>query len=70
MRKAVWLASMQWPEMIEPVCIGGNKQRTYSEALRLLHEEHGTGDVPRPAAGCTLPITGDDIDMREIPYIQ
>lgn len=68
--KLVWLASMQWPERIAPVCVGGNKQRTYNEALRLLRDEYGTGDVLRQAAMCSMPITGDYIDMQQIPFIE
>lgn len=68
--KTLWLASMKWPGIAEPICVGTNKRRVQNEAYRMLREEHGTGNVDRNAAMCSAPIQHDDIEISPIPFYQ
>lgn len=61
---------MIWPYGIVAVCVGTNKQKVKSEALRILKEKYGTGPVDRPAAMCSLPITSDDILIQKISVVE
>lgn len=65
----MYLAQMQWCEREEPICVGTNKNKLKKEALRILKEIHGTGPVDRGRAGCSVPITGDDVLIEEIRAI-
>lgn len=68
--KKLHLATMRWPEYNEPICIGQNKYKVKVAALAILRTEHGHGDVPRPAAMCSVPIKGSDIEIFELPLIE
>lgn len=65
----IHVACMKWPCAIEPICAGTNKRTVTREAVRLLRAEHGNGDVPRPAAMCSMPITASDIEIITIPVV-
>lgn len=65
----LYLAEMKWCERNEAVCVGTNKAKLALEALRILREEHGTGPVDRGQAMCSVPITLDDIKIKEIPFL-
>jgi len=67
--KKLYLAQMQWCEWEEPIVAGTNKRKLLSEALQILKAEHGTGSVDRGAAMCQIPITADDIEIVEIPFL-
>lgn len=67
--KKMYLAQMQWCEREEPICVGSNKNKLKKETLRILKEVHGTGPVDRGMAGCSVPITGDDILIEEIKTV-
>ena len=60
---------MQWCEREEPLVVGHNKRKLLTEALRILKAEHGTGDVCRGQAMCSLPITAEDIEIRPIKLL-
>lgn len=66
--KKIYLASMIWPEAYEPICVGTNKKKITTEAVRILKEYHGNGPVERPQAFCSVPIRKNDIDIQEIPF--
>jgi hypothetical protein len=34
----------------------------------MMKAEYGPGDVPRPQAMCSVPITYEDIEMEMIPF--
>lgn len=67
--KKLYLAQMQWCEREEPIIAGTNKRKLLSEALRILKAKHGTGAVDRGAALCQIPITSDDLEIVEIPFL-
>ena len=60
---------MQWCEREQPIIAGTNKRKILSEALKILKAEHGKGLVDRGAAMCQIPITADDIEIVEIPFL-
>ena len=66
--KHIWLASMVWPERLEAICVGTNKRKTMKEALLILKEIHGKGEVDRPRAMCSIKLTYDDIEMEKLPF--
>lgn len=65
----LYLAQMQWCEREEPIIAGTNKRKLLSEALKILKAEHGAGPVDRGAAMCQIPITADDVEIIEIPFL-
>lgn len=65
----MYLAQMKWSEREEPLCVGTNKKKLLSEALRMLKATHGDGPVSRGMAMCEVPITADDIEICEIPFL-
>jgi hypothetical protein len=67
--KKLYLAQMQWCEREEPIIAGTNKRELLSKALKILKAKHGTGPVDRGAAMCQIPITADDIEIVEIPFL-
>lgn len=67
--KTLYLAQMKWCEREEPICVGTNKRKLLSEALRTLKAEHGTGPVCRGQAMCHVPITADDVEIIPIPFL-
>ena len=67
--KTLTLVTMRWPEYDEPICLGTNKRKISTEALRLLRKEHGTGPVLRPAAMCSAPIRHDDLRYWKLPVV-
>ena len=58
---------MRWPDYDEPICAGTNKAVLRKEALAILRKEHGSGDVVRPGAMCSVPIRNDDLREWNIP---
>lgn len=60
---------MKWAGSNEPICVGTNRKKTLSAALKIMKEEHGMGPVDRGAAFCSAPITYDDIDISTIKVI-
>ena len=60
---------MQWCEREQPIIAGTNKRKILSRALEILKAEHGTGPVDRGVAMCQIPITADDIEIVEIPFL-
>lgn len=60
---------MRWPMAAEPICTGTNKNNTMKEAMKILKAEHGTGDVNRFGAMCSVPLQYDDIEMEKIPFL-
>lgn len=67
--KTIYVAQMKWCEWEEPICAGTNKYKISTEALRRLKLQYGTGPVNRGAAGCSVPITYDDIEVVKIPFL-
>lgn len=65
--ETITLITMRWPEYDEPVCAGHDILKLRKHALRILLSEHGDGDVLRPAAMCSAPITDDDLREWTIP---
>jgi hypothetical protein len=65
----IYLAQMQWCERDEPIIAGTNKRKVLSDALKILKKEHGTGSIDRGAALCQMPITADDVEIVEIPFL-
>jgi hypothetical protein len=66
----IHLAQMKWSGGEEPICAGTNKKEVAREALRILKLVHGTGPVSRGMAMCSVPITADDIEVIQVPFIQ
>jgi hypothetical protein len=66
----IYLAQMKWSGGEEPICAGTNKKEVAREALRILKLVHGTGPVSRGMAMCSVPITMDDIEVIQVPFIQ
>ena len=67
--KTIYIAQMKWCEREEPICAGTKKKKLVTEALRILHAEHGKGPVSRGMAMCSEPIRKDDIEIVEIPLL-
>jgi hypothetical protein len=65
----IYLAQMKWCEREEPICAGTNKRKVAAEALRILKAEHGTGNVDRGQAMCSVKITANDIEIVVIPFL-
>lgn len=64
-----YLAQMKWCEHEEPICVGTNKKTLLKHAVAKMKQEHGNGPVDRGMAGCSLPITYDDIEISEIEML-
>lgn len=64
-----YLAQMLWCEIKEPICIGKNKKRVKSEALKILKKLHGNKSIDRGQAMCSAKISGSDIEVCEIKVI-
>jgi hypothetical protein len=67
--KTITLITMRWPDYDEPICAGHDIPSLRREALAILRADHGHGDVVRPAAMCSVPITESDLREWTIPLI-
>lgn len=66
----MYLASFNWPESFEPLCIGKNKKKVHKRAYDMARELYGTGPVERRAAMCSVKIQMDDIHITKIEEVK
>lgn len=66
-QNTIYVAQMCWPEREVPVAASYSKTGLKADAVEILRKEYGTGDIERPGAMCSLPISKYDIEIVEIP---
>lgn len=65
----IYLAQMQWCEREEPIIAGTSKRKVLRAALKILKKEYGKGAIDRGGAMCQVPITADDVEIVELPFL-